>query len=93
MPRRLIDVGWIVQARAPLSERNGSKVVAAIVTRVWGEVSIGGHRAWMTNLHAIHDGHECVWRSSVYVFETEAAAMSLPGWNAWLIPRSDYEPA
>ena len=82
-----LDVGWIVQGRAPLGVRNGSRVVAAIVTRVWSETRIGEHRAWTCNLLAIHDGPENVWRSSVYVFETEAAASSVPGWNAWLLPR------
>lgn len=87
-----LNVCDMVRARAPLGVRNGAEVVPAIVTKVWDRTTLGDLPVWVVNLFVMHDGPEIRWRASVYVFETEEAASTFPGWNAWLVPSLDDAP-
>lgn len=50
---------------------NGSDVCPAVVTRVWSERPDG---SWLVNIKLLNDGPSNEWRTSIYLFETEAEA-------------------
>lgn len=76
-------IGCMVHTRAPLGVYNGAETVPAVITRVWTQTTLAGLDVWVVNLRIFHDGPETVWRTTVYLFDDEAAARSLPGFNAW----------